>query len=78
MIDAKGTGYRDQLNHGAKTHPWLGIQEKILRQAKAQVQAAQGRPIEWHFAEREVADHVRVLFGEAGIPIAVIYTPWRR
>ncbi len=35
MIDAKGTGYRDQLNHGAKTHPWLGIQEKMLRQAKA-------------------------------------------
>jgi hypothetical protein len=78
MIDAKGTGYLAQLNHGAKTYPWLGIQEKMLKQARAQVQAAQGRSIEWHFAEREVADRMRGLSGQRDIPIVVIYTPWRR
>jgi hypothetical protein len=78
MIDAKGTGYLAQLSHGAMTYPWLGIEEKMRRQARAQIQAAQGRPIEWHFAEREVADYVRALFEHQEIRIHVIYTPWQR
>jgi hypothetical protein len=78
MIDAKGTGYLDQLKHGTMAYPWLGIQAKMITQAASQVVAAGGRTIEWHFAESEVADVVRSLFEQEDIRVRVIYTPWRR
>jgi len=39
------------------------------------MEAAKGRPIEWHFAEKEVADYMRGLFAKRYPGIAVIYTP---
>jgi hypothetical protein len=78
MIDAKGTGYLDMLNDGTKSYPWRGVEERMLKQANAQVAAAGGRPIEWHFAEEEVTNYVREWFEYDGIPITVIYTPWLR
>jgi hypothetical protein len=50
----------------------------MAKQADAQRLAAAGRAIEWHFAESEVADYMRGLFEQKGIPIIVVYTPWRR
>jgi len=37
---------------------------KFYTQARNQITAAAGRPIEWHFAEKEVADYVRAKFAE--------------
>jgi hypothetical protein len=78
MIDAKGTGYLQQLSYGEERYPWLGIQEKMLKRARSQLEAAQGRPIEWHFAEQAVADYVQGIFDYSGITIRIIHTPWRR
>jgi hypothetical protein len=51
------------------------IVPKFLKQADNQLTAAAGRPIEWHFAEKEVADYVRDRFATEKLPITVIYTP---
>jgi hypothetical protein len=36
---------------------------------------AQGRMVEWHFAEEEVADHFRDEWGQDYPNVIVIYTP---
>lgn len=74
MIDAKGTGYLDMLKKKSE-YPWAGVEEGMQEQAERQLQAARTRAIEWHFAEKEVADRVRELFSEKNINITVIYTP---
>lgn len=43
---------------------WFDGLEEMLDQAERQFRAAKGTPIEWHFAEREVADLVRKLLEE--------------
>jgi hypothetical protein len=75
MIDAKGTGYAAILAQGSDKFVWTQIEGKMLTQANSQVNAAQGRPIEWYFAESSVADQIRAFFGFQDIPIAVIYMP---
>ena len=51
--------------------------EDFYEQALNRIQAAAGRPIEWHFAEKEMADYMREKFADRGLPITVIYTPPR-
>ena len=75
LIEAKGSGYWDQLKKGPNSYPWIGTLDKMLDQAKRQIEAAKGRPIEWHFAEKEVADYIRPIFAKRYPSIAVIYTP---
>jgi hypothetical protein len=75
MIEAKGDGYLEMLLKGPDNMPWAGVEAKLLKQADAQIKAAQGRPIEWYFKAQPVADFVRELFRDEGIPIAVIYAP---
>lgn len=74
MVDAKGTGYLDMLRKST-VFPWQGVEDKMLAQAKKQLQAAGGRPIEWHFAEKDAANYVRELFERKDIRITVIHTP---
>lgn len=74
MIDAKGTGYLN-LRGKKSPIPWLGAEAKMLRQSKKQIEAAQGRPIEWYVAEKEIADHVRDLFARNNRNITIIYAP---
>ena len=78
MIDAKGPGYLKPLNSGIEKFPWLGVEKKMLKQAQSQIEAAQGRAIEWYVAEREVADRVRESFKYNRIQITVIHAPWWR
>ncbi len=74
MIDAKGTGYVN-LRQKKSPIPWLGAEAKMLRQSKRQLEAAQGRPIEWYVAEKEIADHVRDLFARNYRNITIIHAP---
>ncbi len=46
MVDAKGTGYAAILAQGSESFVWGQIEQKMLIQANAQVQAAQGQPIQ--------------------------------
>jgi hypothetical protein len=75
MIEAKGDGYLEMLLKGPDRMPWLGVQAKLLKQANAQLQAAQGRPVEWYFKAQPVADFVRALFRDQALRITVIYAP---
>ncbi|HEY1505068.1 MAG TPA: Tox-REase-5 domain-containing protein [Stellaceae bacterium] len=74
LIEAKGLGYSDALNSG-KLFPWLGMQIKMIGQAKRQLEAADGQPIAWYFAERDVADRMRREFAKRRLPISVSYLP---
>jgi hypothetical protein len=72
LIEAKGLGYSDALNSG-KLFPWLGMYLRMMSQAKRQLEAADGRPITWYFAEEDVADRMRAAFAEKRLPISVVY-----
>jgi hypothetical protein len=71
MLEAKGPGYSKMLHEDSEM-PWKGVQDRILRQANDQLEAAGTRPIEWYFHEKDVADHVRDLFERQKITIQVI------
>ncbi|MFL5353052.1 Tox-REase-5 domain-containing protein [Archangium sp.] len=66
LLEVKGPGYQKLLRkmHGKV---WFHGVEDMLEQAKRQLEAARGVPIEWHFAEQEVADFMRALFEEKSL-----------
>ena len=59
MIEAKGPGYADKLDNYI-VGP--NIRADWIEQATKQVEASEGRPLEWYFAEEAAADRARVLF----------------
>jgi hypothetical protein len=57
LFEIKGTGFAEHfLKEG---HPGDGMIEKILKQARSQLQGAKGRHLTWIFAEKYAADYVR-------------------
>ncbi len=48
--------------------------ERLLTEARRQVSAANGKDIEWHFSNKEVADAAREAFENAGLDIEVVHT----
>jgi len=76
MIEAKGTGYAEQLMKPSR-YPKQGILDDWLGQAKRQTSAAeaQGRPVVWFFAEEAAAEAAEALFEENKLNITVIYMP---
>jgi hypothetical protein len=78
LLEIKGPGYLELLKK-MQGKPWFEGIEEMIAQAKRQFKAAGDTPIEWHFAEREVADLMRALFkGERLREIKVIHTPQRK
>ncbi|WNG32445.1 hypothetical protein F0U61_01590 [Archangium violaceum] len=63
LLEVKGPGYQELLRK-MQGKQWFDGLEEMLDQAERQFRAAKGTPIEWHFAEREVADLVRNLLEE--------------
>jgi len=59
MIEAKGPGYADKLENYI-VGP--NIRAYWIKKATKQVEASEGRPLEWYFAEEAAADRARVLF----------------
>jgi hypothetical protein len=74
LLEIKGPGYKDLLTkmHGKE---WFKGLEDMLDQAERQFKAARGTPLEWHFAEREVADLVRNLFKEKRLEKIKVTSP---
>ena len=63
MVDAKGFVYARLIEEGRKYDGLkAGVDAYLTGQALRQFQAAQGRPIEWCFAEKKAADYVRKIF----------------
>ena len=75
LIDAKGFGYSDTDRYWPNSFIWSRRFEELGDQAIRQEEAARGRPIHWHFAEKNVADYVRNLFAKTHPTITIIYTP---
>ena len=67
LIEAKGPGYGHLFDQG-----WA--MDRVLKQARDQLQAARGVPIVWHVAEEDAAKAIRAEFRQNNLPIQVIYT----
>ncbi|WNG53595.1 hypothetical protein F0U59_01395 [Archangium gephyra] len=61
LLEVKGPGYKALLEkmYGKE---WFRGAEDMLDQAQRQFRAAKGTPIQWHFAEKDVATLVKALF----------------
>ncbi|WP_244238557.1 Tox-REase-5 domain-containing protein [Corallococcus terminator] len=78
LLEAKGPGYEHFLEQAVEQGGWFEGFSDMVRQARRQQRVAHGFPIEWHFAERRVADHVRALFKRNGLGrISIHHTPPR-
>lgn len=75
LLDAKGYGYAKFVKDG-KFVGWFSNGAKgLVDQARRQVKAAGGTPIQWHFAEESAADATRTLLKNNSVQgIDVIYT----
>jgi hypothetical protein len=75
LLEVKGPGYQQLLERMYGKDWFRGI-TRMIKQAESQFHAAKGTPMEWHFAEREVADLVRKKFQDRNLDdIKVIHTP---
>ncbi|MBJ8341028.1 hypothetical protein JGU71_19250 [Antrihabitans sp. YC3-6] len=83
LLDAKGLGYSTffELGPDGQYRPqgWYknsGNYDKLLTEARNQVKAADGRPIEWHIAEEFAANAIRQLFEAEGIRgVTIVFVP---
>lgn len=66
LLEAKGPGYLDFFKKGNPQEWFQGV-EKMIDQAQRQVDAAPGIRIQWHFAEKDVADFIRKSFAREGL-----------
>ncbi|MFJ5560002.1 Tox-REase-5 domain-containing protein [Streptomyces sp. NPDC093250] len=72
FLEAKN-GY-DSFLTSDRTELTPSGREKLLTEARRQVSAANGKDIEWHFSNEEVADAARDAFEDAGLDIEVVHT----
>jgi len=76
LIEAKANYAGFLKKDGSWTAMGKGrVLPKLLRQARRQLDAAQGAPIEWRFMQKEAADAVRDAFEREGINIKVVVFP---
>jgi hypothetical protein len=75
LLDAKGPGYAAFVKNG-QFRSWFAGAEGLVNQAREQLQAANGTPIQWHFAEQAAANATRQLFQDKGVTgIDIVFTP---
>ena len=75
LIDAKGPGYANFVKDG-QFQPWFSGADDLVMQAQRQLQAAEGTPIQWFFAEETAADATKYLLQSRGITgVEIIYSP---
>ncbi|WP_218924935.1 Tox-REase-5 domain-containing protein, partial [Streptomyces sp. t99] len=75
-LEAKN-GYDSYLSQSRPGTLTPSGRDKFVAEARAQVEAAGGKPVEWHFSNPEVAKAARAAFREARLPIKVVPTPVR-
>ncbi|WP_434385409.1 Tox-REase-5 domain-containing protein [Melittangium boletus] len=77
LLEAKGPGYQDLLRK-MYGKDWFTGMEQLIDQARRQMRASTGAPLQWHFAEQEVAALFNKLLKEKGHGrVKVIHTPSR-
>ncbi|MFD8728642.1 Tox-REase-5 domain-containing protein [Streptomyces sp. NPDC059611] len=73
-LEAKN-GYGSYLSQSAPGTLTPSGKAKFVAEARAQVEAAGGKPVEWHFSDPEVAKAARRAFRDERLPIKVVSTP---
>jgi hypothetical protein len=66
LVDAKGPGYANFVDKTGKFRDWFPG-TGLVDQARRQLRAAGGMPVEWVFAEREAMEATRDLLARKGI-----------
>lgn len=75
LLEAKGPNYAWMVTDG-QFRPGMNVIDGSLDQARRQIQAADGVPVQWHVMEPEAAQAFRDLFRREGIDIEVIHAPF--
>jgi hypothetical protein len=76
MLEAKGPGFEWAMTSSTSWEECYRGTSKIMKQVHDQRDAAPNRRIEWHFAEKSVADYFRARFADEGLTnVTVFYTP---
>ena len=74
LIDAKA-GYAQFVKDG-QFRSWFSGADSLVAQAQRQLNAANGTPIQWRFAEEVAANATRVLFQQRGVTgIDIVHVP---
>ncbi|MGW7494849.1 Tox-REase-5 domain-containing protein [Streptomyces luteogriseus] len=74
-VEAK-FGYSNKVRADGTLEPAQAT--KFVEQARRQLSAANGKPVEWNFSNKAVAEAAEEAFDEAGIDVVVKYTPWEK
>ncbi|MEU6469060.1 Tox-REase-5 domain-containing protein [Streptomyces massasporeus] len=74
-VEAK-FGYSNKVRADGTLEPAQA--DKFVEQARRQLSAANGKPVEWNFSNKAVAEAAEEAFDEAGIEVVVKYTPWEK
>ncbi len=75
LLEVKGLGYANFIRNG-HFRDWFSGADELAKQARDQLRAACGTPIQWHVAEADAATVIRNLFADRGIiGIHIIHTP---
>ncbi|MGW6542748.1 Tox-REase-5 domain-containing protein [Streptomyces massasporeus] len=74
-VEAK-FGYSNKVRPDGTLEPAQAT--KFVEQARRQLSAANGKPVEWNFSNKAVAEAAEEAFDEAGIGVVVKYTPWEK
>ncbi|MFG2330679.1 Tox-REase-5 domain-containing protein [Streptomyces sp. NPDC048604] len=73
-LEAKN-GYDSFLAQPGKTELTPSGKNTFVTEAKRQVEAARGKPVEWHFSNEEVMKAAKKAFRDEGLDIKCSYTP---
>lgn len=71
-LEAKN-GYEGYLSKSSKGELTPSAKAEFATEARRQVAAAGGKPVEWHFSNPEVAKAARRAFRDEGLDIRVVY-----
>jgi hypothetical protein len=75
LLEVKATGYAKWIDKKLNFLEIFEGRDKLLVQARRQLDVANGTPIRWIVAEEKLAGALRKMFKEAGFKIEVIHVP---
>ncbi|AQU66956.1 Tox-REase-5 domain-containing protein [Streptomyces niveus] len=80
--DSAGQKYKEaKFGYGGKVRPDGTLEPaqatKWVEQARRQVRAANGKPVEWNFSNKQAADAAQKAFDDAEVDVDVVHTPWK-
>ncbi|UGY93371.1 Tox-REase-5 domain-containing protein [Streptomyces gobiensis] len=75
FLEAKN-GYGGQVSKAGKLNK--STADTFAKEARRQIRAADGKPVEWHFSNPEATKAAKKFFRDEGINVKVIHTPVKK